>query len=157
MAGAGVAWFLLAIYYRIVNRDVDDLILPLLTHGGIWGTVGAVGGLAFGIGRGERRQLLAAILGGLLGALAATLLYEVIGGLAFPLAKTTQPAPLRAGPPACSLACSWRAAWPPELALPPEELAETEARPRTHLRPCRVSNHGASWRTIPGLLGSTPL
>jgi len=91
VAGAGVAWVLLAIYYRNVNRDIDDLILPLLTHGGIWGAVGAVGGLAFGIGRGERGQLPPAILGGLLGALAATVLYEVVGGLAFPLAKTAEP------------------------------------------------------------------
>jgi outer membrane lipoprotein SlyB len=91
VAGGGVAWALLAIYYRNVNRDVDELILPLLIHGGIWGAIGAVGGLAFGIGRGERRGVLPAILGGLLGALAATFIYDVVGGLAFPLAKTAEP------------------------------------------------------------------
>jgi hypothetical protein len=91
LAGAGVAWALLAIYYRTVNRDVDDLILPLVIHGGIWGAIGAVGGLAFGIGRGERRGVVPAILGGLLGALAATFIYDVVGGLAFPLAKTAEP------------------------------------------------------------------
>jgi hypothetical protein len=89
--GAGVAWVVLAIYARNVNRDVDDLILPLLTHGSIWGAVGAVGGLAFGIGRGQPRQLGLMILGGLLGALGATVLYDVAVGLAFPLAKTAEP------------------------------------------------------------------
>jgi len=78
------------IYYQKQNVDANDLILPLLTHGAIWSTLGVVAGLAFGVGLGSNRWKTAAV-GGLAGAVLATLVYEVVGALAFPAARTDLP------------------------------------------------------------------
>ena len=77
-------------YYQKQNVDANDLILPLLTHGAIWSTVGLAAGLAFGVGLGPSRWKTAAV-GGLAGAVLATLVYEVAGALAFPAARTDLP------------------------------------------------------------------
>jgi hypothetical protein len=90
-AGAGSVVELVPYYLRYVNRDGDDLIWPLLTHGGIWSAVGAAGGLALGLGLGGWRPAGGALVGGLIGALVAVLVHEVVGPLAFPLAKTGEP------------------------------------------------------------------
>jgi hypothetical protein len=91
VAGAGSVVELVPYYLKYVNRDGDDLIWPLLTHGGLWSAVGAAGGLALGVGLGGWRRTGRALLGGLIGALAAVLVFEVVGPLAFPLAKTGEP------------------------------------------------------------------
>jgi hypothetical protein len=91
VAGAGSVVELVPYYLKYVNRDGDDLVWPLLTHGGIWSAVGAAGGLAFGLGLGGWRRAGRALVGGLVGALVAVLIHEVVGPLAFPLAKTGEP------------------------------------------------------------------
>ena len=48
--GIGTARLLVPVYFE--NREANDLIHPLLVHGGIWGRVAAVAGLAFGLGLG---------------------------------------------------------------------------------------------------------
>ena len=79
------------------NRNDDpsstDLIMPLLIHGGLWCGLGAAAGLAYGLGRGglKPRPLLEGALGGLIGAAIGTVFYELVGAMAFPLAKTTSP------------------------------------------------------------------
>jgi hypothetical protein len=88
---AAAAHGLLPIYYRNVDDEGSSLTLPLLTHGGIWAAAGAVAGLAFGLGLGGRGRWLRCALGGLLGGIAATMVYELVGALAFPLDKTSQP------------------------------------------------------------------
>jgi hypothetical protein len=90
-AGAGAAAGLVPYYLSHVNRDADDLLLPLLTHAGIWAPIGATAGLAYGGGFGGRRVALVALVGGLLGALIGTLVFEVIAPFAFPLDKTSEP------------------------------------------------------------------
>jgi hypothetical protein len=60
-------------------------------HGGIWAAVGAAAGLAFGLGLGGRGRWARGALGGLLGGVAATMVYELVGALAFPIDKTSQP------------------------------------------------------------------
>jgi hypothetical protein len=56
------------------------------------GAIGAVGGLAFGIGLGGRRsRAIRGLLGGLLGAVAGAVLYELIGALALPGTKIMEP------------------------------------------------------------------
>jgi hypothetical protein len=93
IAGAGSAS--LAVPFFLRNEDTtvaDDLILPLLTHGAIWSALGAAGGLALGIGLRATPSLTVRLtLGGLFGALIATTVYELIGGLAFPFDQTGQP------------------------------------------------------------------
>jgi hypothetical protein len=90
-AGAVSAAGLVPYYLAHVNRDADQLLLPLVTHAGIWAPIGAAAGLAYGGASGGRRVALAALLGGLLGALIGTLVYEVIAPVAFPMAKTSEP------------------------------------------------------------------
>jgi hypothetical protein len=90
-AGAGMSRVLLPIYFRILDPDHGDLTLAILILGGIWPVIGAAGGAAFGIGLGERGRAVRALLGGLLGALAGVLVYEIVGALVFPLDKTSNP------------------------------------------------------------------
>jgi len=89
---AAVSLALLPLYdsYRRGHPDeaARDVIYPLLVHGAIWSVAGAAGGAAFGLG--GRRILGQAAIGGLLGALAGTIAYELIGVAAFPGAGTTQ-------------------------------------------------------------------
>ena len=91
VVGAGSVVALVPYYLKYVNRDGDDLVWPLLTHGGIWSAVGAAGGLAFGLGLGDWRRAGRVLVGGLIGALIAVLVFELVGPLAFPLAKTGEP------------------------------------------------------------------
>jgi MFS family permease len=93
-AGAGMSLALLPPYngYKAQHPDEAsrDVILPLLVHAGIWSAVGASGGLAFGFGLGARRVLPRIVLGGIAGAALGTIVYELIGAVAFPAAQTTQ-------------------------------------------------------------------
>jgi hypothetical protein len=97
-AGAGMSSVLFPIYYRNERFIVDDLGRAMLLHAGVWGAVGAAGGLAFGLGLGGRSRAVRALLGGLVGAALATALYEVVGAAAFPLARTYRPLATGWGP-----------------------------------------------------------
>jgi hypothetical protein len=90
-AGGIMPCALLPIFYRGYNPDRDDLILPILIQGGNWSVIGAAAGAAFGIGLGDRGRALRALLGGLLGAAVGVFVFEVVGGLAFPLDGTSEP------------------------------------------------------------------
>jgi hypothetical protein len=87
----------LPVYYRNVEPQGNDLLLPLLTHGAIWAAVGAAAGLAFGLGAARSGWWARCALGGLLGAIAATLVYDLVGALAFPVDKTSEPVSATAG------------------------------------------------------------
>jgi hypothetical protein len=89
LLAAGASLGMLPLRTRMLQTaDESDLLVALATHGAIWAAVGAGGGLALGLGLGGRGRVGAAVLGGLLGAVAGTVLYEFLGGLAFPLAAT---------------------------------------------------------------------
>jgi hypothetical protein len=90
-AAAGAAHGLLPYYFWNVDPEESNLTVPLLTHGGIWAAAGAAAGLAFGLGRGGRGRWARGALGGLLGGVVATMIYDLVGALAFPLDKTSQP------------------------------------------------------------------
>jgi hypothetical protein len=98
IAGAGLGLALGPIYYRNERYIADGLTRPMFLHGGVWGATGAAGGLAFGLGLGGGARAARALLGGLIGALFGTVLYEVVGAVAFPLARTVQPLALTWGP-----------------------------------------------------------
>jgi hypothetical protein len=68
-----------------------NLLLAMALHGGIWAAVGAAGGLALGLGWAAKGRIARATAGGLFGAALATVLFELVGGLAFPLDATTRP------------------------------------------------------------------
>jgi len=91
-ASAGfMALVLVSIFFQKHDPQSGDLVLPLLTHGAIWSAVGAIGGLAFGLGLGGRGRWKATLVGGLVGAAAATVVYEIVGALAFATSKTDLP------------------------------------------------------------------
>jgi len=94
-AGAGASLAALPVASRVHDRDPGnmsaEMTSSLIIHGGTWGAVGAIGGLAFGIGLGGRSRAVRALLGGLLGAIAGAVLYELIGALALPGTKIMEP------------------------------------------------------------------
>jgi hypothetical protein len=96
-AGALAARVLIPVFFRNVDDQAADLTLPLLVHGGLWCPIGAAAGLALGFGRGGWVCGARAALGGLLGAVVGTMVYEAGGALLFPLAKTVLPIPLSVG------------------------------------------------------------
>jgi hypothetical protein len=91
LGGFGASWVLLPVFYRNERPISGDLILPLLTQGGVWSVVGAAGGLALGLGLGSLRLAVRAGLGGLLGAVLGAVAFEAVGALAFPHDETDQP------------------------------------------------------------------
>ncbi|WP_165225575.1 hypothetical protein [Aquisphaera insulae] len=72
------------------ENATEEFFLAMGTHGGIWAAIGGVAGLALGLGLGGRRSALA-LVGGVLGALLATVLYELGSPVMFPQQKTFQP------------------------------------------------------------------
>ncbi|GAC1473469.1 MAG: hypothetical protein NVSMB9_22120 [Isosphaeraceae bacterium] len=89
--GAVASLVLVPVFFRYVDPMSNDLLIPLLIHGGVWGAAGASGGLALGIGLGGRGPAVRGLLGGLFGAVIGAVLYEVTGAMFFPLAKTGLP------------------------------------------------------------------
>jgi hypothetical protein len=89
-AGAGIAKLLAPIYYE--HSRENDLIHPLIVHGGTWAGVGAVAGLALALGLGGGwRRALRLVAGCAAAALLATFIYDFIGVTVFPLAMTDRP------------------------------------------------------------------
>lgn len=76
---ASLGLFLVSNFFKKFDPQSGDLVLPLLTHGAIWSAVGAIGGLAFGLGLGGKGRWTATLGGGLLGAAAAAVIYEIVG------------------------------------------------------------------------------
>ncbi len=89
--GAAVSQMILPIYYRFFNPDTNDLILGIMVQLVISSAIGAVAGGAFGIGFGDRSHAVRAALGGLGGAIAGALVYQMVGAIAFPLDETSNP------------------------------------------------------------------
>jgi hypothetical protein len=91
IAAGALSLLLIPVFFNKHDPQSGDLVLPLLIHGAIWSAIGSVGGLAFGLGLGGRRHWLRGLLGGLLGGAAATIVYEVVGAVAFPSDHTDLP------------------------------------------------------------------
>jgi hypothetical protein len=92
--GAGISWLVLPQFFdwnRRLGNEEPSLLIGLVLHGAVWAAIGAAGGMAFGLGLGERRKLPHAVAGGLIGAIVGTAVYEVIGAALFPLDGTALP------------------------------------------------------------------
>jgi hypothetical protein len=70
-------------YWRLVP-DPNDLLTPIMAHGGIFAATGAAAGAAFTIGVGRWRQTARAMGGALLGAVLATVVFHLLGEMFFP-------------------------------------------------------------------------
>lgn len=90
-AAASSALVLVTYFFKEFDPHSGDLVLPLLTQGAIWSVVGAIGGLAFAMGIGGKHRWMKTVLGGLVGAAAATVIYELVGAIAFSSDKTDLP------------------------------------------------------------------
>ena len=89
--GSGAAIGAFMALFRFVGANHEDLLPVLLAHEAAWAPIGAVGGLAFGLGLGGRGRVARALAGGVLGAAVAVLMYEAGGSLLFPLDRTGDP------------------------------------------------------------------
>jgi uncharacterized membrane protein required for colicin V production len=94
-AGALTSWGLVPKFYTYEDQVQEQIgsavVVPMLIHMGIWGSLGGLSGLAAGIGLGGRDRIVIAILGGLVGALVGTGIYELVGVYAFPMEMSTRP------------------------------------------------------------------
>ncbi len=89
------ATLLLPIFFRKFSADqeasLNDLLTPLLVRSGIWGAIGAAGGLALAAGLERWGRLGMCVVAGIAGGAVGAVVYEVVGALAFASARTSQP------------------------------------------------------------------
>lgn len=95
LAGAIVAAVgsiaLIPLLSRGLVPDTNDLLTPILIHGGIWMAIGAVGGAAFAWGMNRRRQIAVAAGAACVGGFLASVLYHLIDAGVFPDSDPTEP------------------------------------------------------------------
>lgn len=91
VAGALPCPFVVPQYRRHFTPEAPSLLLPVLVHGASWCALGAAAGLAYGVGLGNRRRVVPALLGGLLGGLLGTVAYDALGAILFPHAQADLP------------------------------------------------------------------
>ena len=94
--GAGSPAVVLPVYERYRQAHDSDLTASMVMHASLWGGIGAAAGLGLGIGLGGRWRPWRGALGGLVGALAGAVLFDLVGALAFPLDETGLPDPTSA-------------------------------------------------------------
>ncbi|MFO0892524.1 MAG: hypothetical protein U0790_25695 [Isosphaeraceae bacterium] len=102
VAGAGATLLILPLYHSLfrppsADNATEQLALALAMHGGIWMAIGALSGVALGLGLGEGR-ITRAVIGGILGAAVAAVAYEVGGAVLFPLDRTFEPMAITPAP-----------------------------------------------------------
>jgi hypothetical protein len=92
-AAAAASALAVPLFYRYLDPEFGGLLVPTLTHGLVLACLGAAGGLALGMGAGGRRQIVAAVVGGIVGGIVATVAYELILAVLFPLIRVEEPIP----------------------------------------------------------------
>ena len=95
--GAGLSMALVPVFFDVSNSQTG-LPLLFLTHLAIFAGVGAVGGLALGWSLGDRKVIVRCMIGGIVGALVGTFVFEVTNFVAFPNMRTFEPVPLKTIP-----------------------------------------------------------
>jgi hypothetical protein len=90
-SGAAAAVGILPVYLKFLNTDTNDLAMGFMFQAVTAAGLGAAAGASFAVGLGDRGRLIPAIVGGLMGAIAGVVVYDVAGALAFPLDKTSSP------------------------------------------------------------------
>jgi hypothetical protein len=92
VAGAVLSLALVPLFFRFLNPE-SGLIWLFATHAAIFAGVGAAGGLALGMGLGDRMALWRVVIAGLCGGLAGAFLLETFLTVAYPLLPTFEPVP----------------------------------------------------------------
>lgn len=91
LAPALVAPWVVPYHRHLYWPETPDLKLPIMVHGAMWCALGLAAGIAFAIGLGDRRRIAQAAIGGLIGALVATVLFDAVGAIAFPHSRADLP------------------------------------------------------------------
>src|SRR5262249_16129140 len=91
LIGAGVARVVLPFFYRRLAPDPNDVMTPILIHGGIWTALGAVSAMAFAIGIKARRDFFYIIVNASVAAFSASFLYHTAAEGLFPTANSSEP------------------------------------------------------------------
>jgi hypothetical protein len=87
----GVARMVLWYTYKKMDLASDDMLPPILCHLAIWCIIGALAGLAFGIGIGGRLRWLRTMIGGAVAAGIAIVAYDIIGAVLMATHETHLP------------------------------------------------------------------
>jgi hypothetical protein len=87
-----LAPFLVVPLYYKYNSPLSGLTVPLAEYAGLLLPIGAAAGLALGVGLGRRGAVLTGLLGALLGACVAVVVYEMGASLEYP--NDQEPAPI---------------------------------------------------------------
>jgi hypothetical protein len=98
LAGSGLSMALVPLFFQVSNSDITALPMLLLTHAAIFAGVGAAGGAALGWEWGDRKVIVRCMIGGVVGALVATLAVEVINVAAFGIMRIFEPVPAKSMP-----------------------------------------------------------
>jgi hypothetical protein len=78
LSGAAVARALLPLFFRRLVPDPNDLMTPILVHGGIWATLGAASAVAFAIGfKASWRECIYIVVNASVAAFSASFLYHM--------------------------------------------------------------------------------
>jgi hypothetical protein len=91
--GAGAGFTLVPLHFHTFDPRTPSLLLPMLIMGGLWGSVLAVAGLAFGWSAGDHSAGIRGLFAGLLGAAAGAFGFILVLAMAFPLLRMEQPLP----------------------------------------------------------------
>jgi vacuolar-type H+-ATPase subunit I/STV1 len=91
LAGAVVSLALIPFLHRRLVPDTNDLLSPILVHGGIWMAIGAVWGAALAVGMRCGRGLPRALVGGCAGAMLASVVFHLFSAGLFPEVESTEP------------------------------------------------------------------
>jgi hypothetical protein len=102
--GAGLSVPVTHAFYKHLDPE-SGLMLALLIRGGIWAPIGAVAGLAFGLGLGGPRTIARALIGGLAGGILGTMAFEIANAFAFPLSRLNAPIPDERFPRLLAILC----------------------------------------------------
>jgi hypothetical protein len=89
--GATVTYSAFTLVARWAGVGSQEMLPDLLGHVASWSVLGAAAGGAFGWGLGGRSRVARAAAGGLVGAAVAAAIYEIAGGMLFPIANTGEP------------------------------------------------------------------
>jgi hypothetical protein len=91
IVGALASFALIPLFFRGLVPDLNDLLTPILIHGGIWMAIGALGGLAFAIGMGRGRHVPVAVGAACVGAFVASVLFHLLSEGLFADSSSTAP------------------------------------------------------------------
>lgn len=89
--GAATSYGVFTAFHTLTDANSSELIPSLLAHGGLAALVGASGGLAFGLASEGWGRAGRCAIGGMAGAVLGAVLFEVVGAVVFPVAKTGDP------------------------------------------------------------------